>query len=404
MIKSLIDLDLYKLTMKQAIYLNDLRNNVSSLHILNKQVEYEFKCRNTDVKFSEACFQRIKNEVNKLNKLELTPEEFEFLENNTPLCRIFVNYLKIVRLKPIEQVKLSLKDGELSIVVFGSWIDTILYETMILAIVNQCHLEDKINQLGITIEELHKNQLKIFNKKIAMWKELDCEEFMIAEAGTRRRASFEWQDEMIGIMKREIKNFNMTSNVYLAMKHDLKPVGTVAHEWIMGHAGVTRLDKSNQLAADNWLKIYNGASNMLCSLTDTYTTDHYINTMPKQLLEKHIAFRQDSGCPKEWGNKMIDCFKNHEIDPKDKTFIFSDSLNLMKAFELYHQFKDDVGKISFIIGTYFTNDNHIVAPINIVMKLMKMDGMPLIKIGDDIGKAMCNDEAFKEYAINTFTK
>ncbi|MBQ4533982.1 MAG: nicotinate phosphoribosyltransferase, partial [Ruminococcus sp.] len=65
------------------------------------------------------------------------------------------------------------------------------------------------------------------------------------------------------------------------------------------------------------------------------------------------------------------------------------------AQKLYEYFCDKT-KVSFGIGTFCSNDTEEKA-LNIVIKLQYVNGRPVAKLSDDIGKAMCRDEEYLEY-------
>ena len=187
-----------------------------------------------------------------------------------------------------------------------------------------------------------------------------------------------------------------TSNVYLAKKYNITPVGTMAHEWIMcvGQGNHKHNSAySNWYALDAWVKEYgvlNGTA-----LTDTITTDCFLKDFQLTYATLFSGVRHDSGDPFEWGDKMIEHYKRLGIDPKNKTLLFSDSLDFNKADELYLAFKDEA-RVAFGIGTYLSNDTN-VQPLNIVMKTTLCNGQPVAKISDVEGKGMCKSQEYVEY-------
>ena len=99
--------------------------------------------------------------------------------------------------------------------------------------------------------------------------------------------------------------------------------------------------------------------------------------------------RHDSGDPFEWGEKIIQHYEKNRVDPKTKTMVFSDGLDIPKAIKLHKRFADRSNP-AFGIGTNLTNDLGPKA-LNIVMKMVKCNGQPVAKISDSPGKAMCED-------------
>jgi nicotinate phosphoribosyltransferase len=182
-------------------------------------------------------------------------------------------------------------------------------------------------------------------------------------------------------------NFIGTSNVYLAYKYNLVPIGTHAHEWFMFHAAKYGFKMSNKLALENWVKVFRG--DLGIALSDTFTSDAFFIAFDTKLAKLFDGVRQDSGDPIEFGYKIIDHYKKLNIDPKSKTIIFSDSLNPEKVREISKEFRGKI-KVSFGIGTNLTNDVG-AEPLNIVIKMTEAlpEGrhwIPTVKLSDSFGK------------------
>ena len=186
-----------------------------------------------------------------------------------------------------------------------------------------------------------------------------------------------------------------TSNVYLAMKYNLLPVGTYAHEFVEMYQGIAKIPVAfgNYYAMKDWYEEYRGDNGV--ALTDTLTTDLFLLDFDRSMSNNFSGVRHDSGDPYEWGEKMIKHYEKYGIDPKTKTLLFSDSLNFEKAQNLYDYFKDKA-RVSFGIGTYCTNNTDVDA-LNIVIKLQYVNGRPVAKISDAAGKTMCQDDSYAQY-------
>ena len=219
--------------------------------------------------------------------------------------------------------------------------------------------------------------------------------FGFAEFGCRRRLSREWQDTVVRRFASETKNCVGTSNVYLAMKYDLTPIGTYAHEFVQMYQGIDMipLAYTNHYAMQDWYDEYKGDNGT--ALTDTLTTDLFLMDFDRSMVNNYNGVRHDSGDPYEWGEKMIAHYQKYGVDPKTKLLLFSDSLNFDRAQKLYEYFKDRA-KVSFGIGTFCSNDTG-ETPLNIVIKLQYVNGLPVAKLSDAVGKAMCRDDEYLEY-------
>jgi nicotinate phosphoribosyltransferase len=219
--------------------------------------------------------------------------------------------------------------------------------------------------------------------------------FKFAEFGCRRRLSREWQDVVVRRFAKETDGISGTSNVYLAMKYNLTPIGTYAHEYVQMYQGIDEipLAYTNHYAMKDWYDEYQGDNGT--ALTDTITTDLFLRDFNRSMVNNYSGVRHDSADPFEWGKKIIAHYKRYGVDPRTKLLLFSDSLDFDRAQALFDYFKDRA-KVSFGIGTFCTNDTCEKA-LNIVIKLQYVNGRPVAKLSDAPGKAMCRDDSYLEY-------
>jgi nicotinate phosphoribosyltransferase len=110
--------------------------------------------------------------------------------------------------------------------------------------------------------------------------------------------------------------------------------------------------------------------------------------------------RHDSGDPFEWGEKLIAHYQRMRIDPRTKTMVFSDSLNVPLAIRLFEYFRGR-SQIAFGIGTNLTNDLGY-EPLSIVIKMTRCNGQPVAKISDEPSKAMDYDPSYVAYLREVF--
>ena len=376
---SLLDTDLYKFNMDQVIFHKhtDLCG------------EYYFKCRNKDVTFSEEIVQEIREQVDHLCTLRFTQQELDYLRSIRFIKNDYVEFLRLWR--PIrEYVCISRTDqGELEIVVKGPLFSAMQFEIYLLEIVNETYFRMTYNydELKAAAEERLDKKIKDFNS--------GRYSFRFAEFGCRRRLSREWEDTVVKRLAFETKNCVGTSNVYLAMKYGLTPIGTYAHEFVQMYQGIDSIPLAftNQYAMNDWYDEYKGDNGT--ALTDTVTTDLFLLDFNRSMVNNYTGVRHDSGDPYEWGEKMLEHYRKYGADPKTKLLLFSDSLDFDKAQKLYDYFKEK-SKVSFGIGTFCSNDTCVPA-LNIVIKLQYVNGRPVAKLSDTPDKAMCRDPEYLDY-------
>lgn len=378
-IVSLLDTDFYKFTMNQ-VYLHKLSN---------LRGRYYFKCRNSNVIFTDAMVEEIKEQISHLCTLRFTDEEINYLHGIRFLSYDYVEFLRLWH--PIQDyVDISLDtDRHLHIVVDGPLFSVMQFEIYILEIVNEVYFRSQYNY-----DELEKEADKRLGDKIHKFI-TDKYTFKFADFGCRRRLSREWQEHALSLLSLFVPNMVGTSNVYFAMKFKLKPIGTMAHEYVEAFQGIADypIAYCNKYALKTWYEEYHG--DLGTYLTDTIGTDVFLLDFDKQYAATYDGVRHDSGDPYEWGEKIIAHYEKLGIDPKTKTLLFSDSLNFDKAQEIYNYFKDRT-KVSFGIGTFIMNDCG-VEPLNIVIKLQYVNNRPVAKLSDVDGKTMTQDEEYVNY-------
>ena len=383
-INSLLETDMYKFSMGQTIF----------HQFTSYKTTWTFKCRNKDVHFSEEMVEEIRQQIAALCGLRFTEEELDYLDNITWIKGSYVDFLRLWQPRYEEFTITTDAPCGLSIEAAGTWLNTTMYEIPILAIVNEVYF-----RMAYDYDELLEQFKTRLSQKVEMLEKNKYRLNTFSEFGLRRRLSAQAQEiavEALTNLKDTDSKFIGTSNVYLAKKYNLKPIGTMAHEWIMCTGQGNHKHNpaySNWYALDAWVKEY-GILNGI-ALTDTITTDCFLRDFQLTYATLFSGVRHDSGDPYEWGEKMIAHYKKLGIDPRTKTLLFSDSLDFEKATQIYDHFKDKV-QVAFGIGTFISNDTNVPA-LNIVMKTTKCNGMDVAKISDIVGKGMCKNPDYVDY-------
>ena len=376
---SLLDTDLYKFNMDQVIFHKhtDLCG------------EYHFKCRNEGVVFTQEMLREINAQIDHLCTLRFTREELDYLRSIRFIKNDYVEFLRLWH--PIrEYVTTGLsEDGELSVVVKGPLFSAMQFEIYLLEIINEVYF-----RMQFDYAQLRRSAEEKLNRKIADFRSGKYT-FKFAEFGCRRRLSREWEDVVVKRLATETQNCVGTSNVYLAKKYGLQPIGTYAHEFVQMYQGIDSipLAYTNYYAMKDWYTEYEGDNGT--ALTDTVTTDLFLLDFNRSMVNNYSGVRHDSGDPYAWGEKIIAHYEKYGVDPRTKQLLFSDSLDFDRAQHLNDYFKDRT-KVSFGIGTFCSNDT-AEAALNIVIKLQYVNGRPVAKLSDTPSKAMCQDEAYLEY-------
>ena len=373
MITSILDNDLYKFTMQQAVL--ELYPTAS--------VSYEFINRSPSDRFNREFFSALRQSIRETSRLKLQPDERLFLKQHCPYLKpAYLDYLENYRYDP-DEVDARLDDrGGLSIEIHGPWHRAILWEVPLLALVSELH--GRHVDTGWTSD----GQAEKIAAKSSTLRQAGC---VFADFGTRRRRDYATQKLVVGAL-RENPGFVGTSNVHLAHLHGLRPIGTMAHEWIMAHSVLGGLRHANRFALQAWCRVYNAQLGI--ALTDTYTTRAFFDDFDAYYARLYDGVRQDSGCPFEFTDSAVEHYRKLRIDPATKTIVFSDGLSPELAARLNAHCGDRI-RCSFGIGTNLTNDFEGSPALNIVIKLMSVDGVPVAKLTDDPAKATGEPDALR---------
>jgi len=378
-IVSLLDTDLYKFNMDQVIFHKHTDLNG----------EYHFKCRNEGIRFTPEMLEEINAQIDHLCSLRFSKEELDYLRSIRFIKNDYVEFLRLWY--PIrEYVTTGLSEaGELSVVVRGPLFCAMQFEIYLLEIINEVYF-----RMSYDYEVLRSSAKERLDQKLAAFRN-GTYTFQFAEFGCRRRLSREWEDVVVRRLITETANCVGTSNVYLAKKYNIKPIGTYAHEFVQMYQGIDSipLAYTNHYAMSDWYDEYRGDNGT--ALTDTITTDLFLLDFNHSMVNNYSGVRHDSGDPYEWGEKILAHYEKYGIDTRTKQLLFSDSLDFDRSQKLFEHFRDRA-KVSFGIGTFCSNDTCEPA-LNIVIKLQYVNGRPVAKLSDTPEKAMCRDDDYLSY-------
>ena len=384
-IPSLLDTDLYKFTMMQVV----------QHQFAEAQVEYRFKCRNPGIDLTPFVAE-IEEEIRALCDLRFTQEELDYLRRWRFFKSDFVDLLGLFQLQQ-RFISVSPREDsprEIDITIKGPWLHTILFEVPVLAIVSEVYYRNTVPR-----PDFDEGRRRLA-AKIERANTVDTQEFRIADYGTRRRFSRAWQDEVLRTLRRDMPtHFVGTSNVRFAMEQGLTPLGTMAHEYLQACQAVgPRLRDSQSFAFNMWAREYRG--DLGIALSDVVGINAFLRDFDLFFCKLFDGVRHDSGDPFEWGDRLIAHYQKMRIDPRTKTMVFSDSLNVPLAMRLYEYFKGRA-QTSFGIGTNLTNDLSY-EPLQLVIKMTRCNGQPVAKISDEPSKTMDYDPSYVKYLREVF--
>ncbi|KAF9998429.1 nicotinate phosphoribosyltransferase [Entomortierella chlamydospora] len=409
---SILDNDLYKFTMQQAV----------RQHYPNTPCDYRFTNRSPELaSLPDKAIPWLNQKIQDMARVQLTSEERVFLETNCPyLTKDYLDWLQHeFRFKPEHQVKIDLhqetsingangNSGSAEITITGIWEEIILYEVSILALICEAYYRFGDQDWTYTGQfEAAKNKSERLVQAGAKF----------AEFGTRRRRDYETQRIVLeGLIAGSPLPGNAapgqgfltgTSNLHFAHILKLTPIGTMAHEWFMGTAAILKdASQANRVSLERWAATFPGQV-LGIALTDTFTTKAFLASFKGALARDWVGVRHDSGDPFEFMEKII---HHYDHDPlvgpelrKTKKIVFSDGLNTDRAIKLQEAADAKGIQVSFGIGTHFTNDFRKAdqekvksAAMNIVIKLHTCAGKECVKLSDDQTKESGSQKAVAE--------
>tara|TARA_Y100000310_G_scaffold334897_1_gene415664 strand:+ start:1925 stop:3121 length:1197 start_codon:yes stop_codon:yes gene_type:complete len=388
-IKTLMDTDLYKLTM-----LNFFHKKYPDYN-----AQYEYKCRSEHKHFltEDKYVDEINYQLDRLCELRFTIQELCYLNEFIYFDDDFISFLENFQLQR-KNIFVGVNSDGLSIIAKGNITNVMMFEIYVLKIVSEVYTSlnygEKESDLGMQRLE---QKVNLVNAYVDNYNE----DFSFTDFGSRRAFSADHHEKVVKYLSDNCKGFNGTSNLRLAMKYDLTVVGTHAHEFQSFFQCCYALKISVGVALEQWKEMY--SPYLLTALTDTLGVDRFCGIFftDRNLVRGYESLRHDSGDPFAFVDKIVNCYnqvKHHDVKAIDKNIVFSDGLDFLKAFKLADYC---IGKIKsgFGIGTHLTFDIPNVAPVQSVMKLTfagKGKLKPVCKISDNPIKAVGGTKAYVE--------
>ena len=386
LITSLMDTDLYKLTMLQAFY--------HAPEFRTVEAEWKFHCRNRHGFDLAAQIPEIKQQLEAVCRLRFTDEELDYLATFPFFTTDFIEFLRIYQLD-MRFVSIAPQAEDIDLRIRGPLIHVALFEIYALAIISELHTRVICGDVDEAIATAR------LEEKIAYLKGPDLlPGFGFADFGTRRRASRQWQEKALTLLLERIPRYFVgTSNLDLARRLGTTPIGTMAHEWFQAWQAITRLSDAQKAALEGWVREFRGRLGI--ALSDCYSMDSFMRDFADPYFGKlYDGLRHDSGSPFSWGEKAIAMYQQMGIDPMTKTLVFSDGLTFPKMIEIYRYFHGRA-KVAFGIGTNLTNDTGTPA-LDMVIKMVAANGRPVAKISDEPGKSICEDKNYLHYLASVY--
>jgi nicotinate phosphoribosyltransferase len=387
-VRSLLETDLYKFTMWQAL----LHRHPAT------QAEYEFACRNVPAYPLAELKDDVERELDHLCSLSFTADEVAYMRGLRFIKGDFADFLTVFRFQR-HFITVDTDGDTLTIRARGPQVHVMGFEIYVLYIVNELYFR-RFDRAAALEEGRRRLAAKVRRLQDFAREPARAHPFEFFDFGVRRRFGRDWQREVVAAFAGEVPQFfKGTSNVLLARDLGLVPIGTMGHEYLQTFQALgVRLRDFQRAALEEWVQEYRG--DLGIALTDTVGMDAFLADFDLYFAKLFDGLRHDSGDPVAWAEKALAHYAALRIDAHRKRLVFSDSLDVEKALDLYRRFGDRV-QMGFGIGTHLTNDLGL-QPLNIVMKLVEANGQPVAKLSDAPGKTLATDETFLAYLRQVF--
>ena len=390
-IESLLDVDFYKFTMGQMVF----------LRYPDVPVTYALTNRTREIRLASVVDDvELREELDHARSLRFNNSELHYLRGTNEYGdRMFSeDYLDFLRGLELPEYELEEVDGSFRLSFKGLWSHAIYWETIALALVNELYYRSLLQKLSRFERDLvyAEGKMRLANKIRALREHPEIE---FVDFGTRRRFSREWQHYVDRTLAEELpEQFVGTSATESALLHGLVPMGTSAHELNMVMSSIMnesddRIRASHNRVLKDWWELYGWGLSV--AVTDTYGSEFFFRDMTKSQARAWKGLRHDSGDPFEFGERAVGFYEDCGIDPKEKLLIFSDGLELDTILELSERFHGRV-KLSFGWGTNLTNDMGI-DPIAIIVKAVEACGTRTVKLSDNLAKATGSKEDIERF-------
>ncbi|MXZ61409.1 MAG: nicotinate phosphoribosyltransferase [Acidobacteria bacterium] len=388
-VASLLDVDFYKFAMGQFVF--RLHSGV--------RVRYQLLCRTPDVRLADLVLEEVlRDALDAVRSLTFAPAELDYLKGLEPRGLFgddYLNFLRRLRLPPVE---LEVREGDFRLEVEATWPEMILWETLMLSVLSELLARAALAGAGAGArEQAEAAGRERLEGKIAALREHPGIRF--ASFGTRRRFSRSWQfaleERLAGALPDQ---FTGTSCVASAFQHGLVPVGTIAHEVFMVGAAVgdgsdESIRGSQRRVLDAWWEMYGEPFSLF--LTDTWGSEFFFADVGEARARRFRGVRQDSGDPAAFGERAIRWYEDFGVNPRAKSLVFSDGLELADILDLESRFAGRIG-VSYGWGTNLTNDCG-VPNYSLVVKPVAANGRPLVKLSDNAGKSTGSAAEIRRY-------
>lgn len=375
---TVLDNDLYQLTMSQFAWRHEADHNV----------RYRFRNRTFAVPLGDVLdLDELQRRLDVVSATGFTPDDVAAVQALGLFDDEWLAWL-LEHASTLPEIRLGVDGGHLALTYEGPWPVAIFLETPVLATVSELYAE----RFGDASAEGDAR----LEAKIRHLRANPGIRFM--EFGTRRRHGRAWQAHVLARVLDEVPQAVLgTSNVALGVEHGIPALGTMAHQLFMVRTALALAAGERDVLApsleivERWGAMYPALRTLL---PDTYTTEAFARAAGGEIAA-WPGVRVDSGDPMAIGERVLQWWRKHGEDPGAHHLVFSDALDLRRMDLLLDAFGDRC-EVTFGWGTNLTNDVG-AEPLSLVIKPDAVDGVPCVKLSDDLAKATGDRDEVARY-------
>ncbi|UXY15376.1 nicotinate phosphoribosyltransferase [Chitiniphilus purpureus] len=328
---SLLDIELCRLMTMQA-----LLHQHAQVH-----VEYAFRCQHPCELPPGVLKAELEDQLDELCTLRFSAAELAYLARVPSLHPGFIGFLEGFRLPRQCVAVTASQDGGLAIRVAGPVLHCLPFGTYLPALLGEVY-----SRQFLLAPALVAGRERLLGKldRLRRFARAPQRRFPFAwfEAGTRHRYARSWQEEVVfALTQAGFGAVNGTTNLYLAMRHGLQPIGGMAPEYLGLFQGLAPAPEDAQRQAlEHWVRQYRGDAGVAGG--GSGTVEAFLAGFDRYFCKLFDGLCHEAGDPIAWGERVIAHWRAQGVDPAGKTLVFAQVATLERAFTLYHTFADRI--------------------------------------------------------------
>lgn len=302
---SLLDTDWHNITMMQAVHHMYPDTHCSWCITISGEEDFS--------NFESA----LKEKISCLDSLFLTKEEAAYLNSFSYIKPDFVRFLELFRINK-DYIETKKTESGFLVVISGPWVHCILLKSLVFS------FSKEISSLKtIGDKENEEDFFYSIEKKIRNIEDMPVSSFGIL--GGYANIPSAYQSRIIRYLKERYSHkFSSVSNVDMARRHNLSPLGTMTEEWSIAHQQLgSRLIGSHNSSLEAWVKEYRGSLGI--AITNDEFSHIFFNDFDLYFSKLFDGVKYSGSDPEYFCEMLLRHYKRVGIDARTKNLVLSNS-------------------------------------------------------------------------------